>query len=88
MSAKHRLVKWRFPTKQDGRSVRVSTCGNYELIETPSPKTGSLWTVTFRPELRGTFDFRVLFVERTEASALDLLDAFEAERRNQEAKAA
>lgn len=77
---KPRAIKWRFPTKKSGETILRSTCDRYELIESPA-KTGALYTVVLNPEARGTYRFRVLFVERSRDVALDKLEVFEVERK-------
>lgn len=76
---KIRAIKWRFPTARSGEKVQRSVCDRYELIESPGKPSG-LFSVVLNPDLRGTYQFRVLFVERSREVALDKLEAFEAER--------
>lgn len=77
---KPRTIKWRFPTKKSGEAIQRSVCDRYELIESRA-KTGVLYTVVLNPEARGTYEFRVLFVERNRDAALDKLEDFEVGRR-------
>lgn len=81
MTKQRQQVKWRFPTKRaDGDTVRRSVCNRYELIEGASAKAGKLWTITLNPDAKGTFDFRVLFIERDQEGAIEKLEAYEAKR--------
>lgn len=76
---KPRVIKWCFPKTHSGEKAQRSACGRYELIESPS-KSGALFTAVINPDARGTYEFRVLFVERRRETALDKLEVFEAER--------
>lgn len=58
--------------------VQRSLCGRYEL--NPGKAGKSAWSVCENPDRRGTWDFKVLFVERSEEALLDKLDHYEHQR--------
>ncbi len=65
--------------------VQRSTCGRYGM--NPGKAGKSAWSVCENPDRRGTWDFKVLFVERTEQVLLDKLDVYEQRRRDEWHKA-
>lgn len=78
MKPAKRLVQWGAPEKRSGQTVRRSTCNRYELLGAAGKS--ALFTVVENPDARGTYEYRVRFVERSEGAALDKLDALEAKR--------
>jgi len=77
-------VRWRAPEKVGNHNVCRSTCGRYELNE-GKPRDRTLWSVTTDPAQRGTWEFKVLFIEPDKEVLLDKLDDFESARRAAEA---
>lgn len=58
--------------------VQRSLCGRYEL--NPGKAGKSAWSVCENPDRRGTYDFRPLFIERTEDVLMAKLEAYEQRR--------